>query len=86
MENEEIVDKVKHEIIILSDVKEIDQYEIQEYPDMKPRKDDYYLKGSDEEKKKFYEEEKKEAIEKKDKLKKKSLDLHYKIDNTKKKN
>ena len=84
MENEEIVDKVKHEIIILSDLKEIDQYEIQEYPDMKPRKA-YDFIGSDEEKKKFNEAEKKEVIEKKNKLKNKSLDLHYKIDNTKKK-
>ena len=85
MEKEEIVDKVKHEIIILSDLKEIDKYEIQEYPDMNPSKNDYYFKGSDEEKKKLDEEEKKEAIEKKKKLKNKSLDLHYKIDNTKKK-
>ena len=84
MEIEEVVDKVKHEIIILSDLKEIDQYRIKEYPEMKPRKDFYDFKDSDEEKKKFDEEHKKKAIEKKNQLKNKSLDLHYKIDNQKK--
>ena len=63
MEKEEIVDKVKHEIIILSDLKEIDQYEIQEYPDMNPSKNDYYFKGSDEEKKKLDERRIKEKEE-----------------------
>ena len=82
------MNKLNHEIIILSDLKEIEQYRIQEYADLKPRKyfndfKDSEEKDSDEEKKKLDEEEKKK-IEKKSQLKNKSLGLHYKIDNQKK--
>jgi len=85
MEKEEVVTKPKNEIIILSDLKEIDPYEIEEYPDMQTKKDNYYSKGSEEEEKKLEEEQKKEKIEKKNRLKKESIDLYYKLDNTKKK-
>ena len=85
MEKEEVVDEPKNEIIILSDLKEIDQYEIQEYPLLSQKKDHNYFEASDEEKNKLDEERKKEILEKKNKLKNKSLDLHYKIDDQKKK-
>ena len=85
MEKEKVVDETKNEIIILSDLKEINQYEIQEYPLLSQKKDHNYFEASDEEKNKLDEERKKEIIEKKNKLKNKSLDLHYKIDDQKKK-
>ena len=84
MEPGEVADNVKHEIIVLSDLKEIDNNRIQEYPDMKPREDFNDCKDSDEEEKKFHEEQEKKKIEKKYQLKNKSLGLHYKIDNQKK--
>ena len=84
MEPGEVADNVKHEIIVLSDLKEIDNKGIQEYPDMKIREDFNDCKDSDEEKKKFDEEQKKKRIEKKCQIKNKSLGLHYKINNQKK--
>ena len=75
----------KEEFIILSDLKEIDQNRIQEYPKMIQRKRDDDFQGSEEEKKKLQEEEEKKKIEKKKQLKNKSLNSHYSIDNQKNK-
>ena len=84
MKAEEVADKVKHEIIILSDLKEIEQNINIEYPEMKLLKDFNDFKDSDEGKMELDEEQKKKKIEKKNQFKKKSLSLHYKIDNQKK--
>jgi hypothetical protein len=55
----------KEEFIILSDLKEIDQNRIQEYPKMIQRKRDDDFQGSEEEKKKLQEEEEKKRSKKK---------------------
>ena len=83
MEKQEI--KNKRERIIISDLKEINENEVYLYPELKPKKDYEDFKGSEEEKKKLEEEEKKKIIDKKNQLKKESLDLHYNIDEQKKK-
>ena len=83
MEKQEI--KNKRERIIISDLKEINENEVYLYPELKPKKDYDDFKGSEEEKKKLEEEEKKKIIDKKNQLKKESLDLHYNIDEQKKK-
>ena len=49
----------KEEFIILSDMKEINQNQVQEYPKMIQRKDNDDFQGSEEEKKKLQEEEEK---------------------------
>ena len=85
MEKKEVNVERKHEIIVISDLKEIDPNEVYSYPELRPRKDYDDFKGSEEEKKKLEEEEKKETIEKKIQIKNKSLGLHYNINEEKKK-
>jgi len=74
---------MKHEIIVLSGLKGINQNRMIEYFGYK-KKEYYYYGYSDEEKTKTPENEK-EILAKKNKLKNESLDLYYKIDSQKRK-
>ena len=74
---------IKHEIIVLSGLKGINQHRMIEYFGYK-KKEYYYYGYSDEEKTKTPENEK-EILAKKNKLKNESLDLYYKIDSQKRK-
>ena len=75
-----ILEHMNHEVIVLSDLKDIERDLIYDYFDQKPN--GYYFRWNDsDEEKPRTEEEKKEILEKKNKLKKKSLELYYKIDN-----
>ena len=85
MEKKEVDVEKKHERIVISDLKEIDPHEVYSYPELRLRKDYDDFKGSEEEKKKLEEEEKKAMIEKKSQIKNKSSDLHYNLNEEKKK-
>ena len=85
MEKKEVDVEKKHEMIVISDLKEIDPNEVYSHPELRPPKDYDDFKGSQEEKKKLEEEEKKKMIEKKSQIKNKSLGLHYNINEEKKK-
>ena len=69
MEKKEVDVEKKHEMIVISDLKEIDPNEVYSHPELRPPKDYDDFKGSEEEKKKLEEEEKKKMIEKKVKSK-----------------
>jgi len=77
--DERIDKQMNHEVIVLSDLKDINKNLIYDYFDQKARRYYYGLRPSEEEKPRT-EEEKKKILEKKIKLKKKSLELYYKID------
>ena len=68
--DERIGDQMNHEVIVLSNLKDINKNLIYEYFDQKPSRYYYGWRHSDEEKPRT-EEEKKKIIKKKNKLKKK---------------
>ena len=70
---------IKHGVIVLSDIKEVNEYGMLEYFRDKNKDDDYYRFGLFHEKKVKTPEEIKEIIEKKNKIKNESIELYYKI-------
>ena len=80
--DEKIGELMNHEIIVLSNLKDINKDLIYEYFDQNPYRDSYIFELSNEEKPRT-EEEKKKILEMKNEFKKKSLELHYKINSQK---
>ena len=74
---------IKHGVIVLSDIKEVNEYGMLEYFRDKNKDDDYYRFGLFHEKKVKTPEEIKEIIEKKNKIKNESIELYYKINKEK---